>query len=95
MSQAECAGLVCIAEAEDSEEEEVDEESLILAASNMDSLDPTVLSTLPPSMQLDIIARVREQKTYTNREHFQQRQAQPLSFSQFQMEEYLKSSAIR
>ena len=58
-------------------------------------MDPAVLSTLPPSMQLDIMTKLREQKTYVNREGFQQRQAQPLSFSQFQMEEYLKASAIR
>lgn len=68
---------------------------MALAAGNLDNLDPTVLSTLPPSMQLDIMTKLREQKTYVNREHFQQRQAQPQSFSQFQMEEYLKASAIR
>ena len=82
------------AEDED-EEEDGDEGDLIVAAEGLESVDPAVLSTLPPSMQLDIMTKLREQKTYVNREGFQQRQAQPLSFSQFQMEEYLKASAIR
>jgi len=46
-------------------------------------------------LQLDVMAKLREQKTYFNREGFQQRQGQPLNFSQFQMDEYLKGSAHR
>ena len=82
------------AENEDEDEDE-DEGDLVVAAEGLESVDPTVLSTLPPSMQLDIMTKLREQKTYVNREGFQRRQAQPLNFSQFQMEEYLKASAIR
>lgn len=77
------------------EEDEVDEEGILLAGGDLESLDPAVLSTLPPSMQLDIMAKLREQRTYGNREGFQKRQAQPQSFSQFQMAEYLKASAVR
>ena len=61
----------------------------------MDNIDPAILANLPPSVQLDVMTKLREQKTYINRDGFQQRQAQPLSFSQFQMDEYLKASAVR
>jgi hypothetical protein len=77
------------------EDDEDDEGELILDASELGNLDPAMLSNLPPSVQLDIMAKLREQKTYFNREGFQQRQAQPLNFSQFQMDEYLKASAVR
>ena len=80
---------------EEDEEEDIDEGDLILAAANMDNIDPAILANLPPSVQLDLMTKMREQKTYINRDGFQQRQAQPLSFSQFQMDEYLKASAVR
>ena len=54
-----------------------------------------VLGTLPPSMQLELMTKLREQKTYQNREKFAQHQGQPLSFSQFQMANYLKTSAFK
>ena len=82
-------------EEEEEEEEEIDEGDLVLAAASMDNIDPAILANLPPSVQLDLMTKLREQKTYSNREGFQQRQAQPLDFSQFQMDEYLKASAIR
>lgn len=82
-------------EDDEDEEEEIDEGDLILAANNMGSIDPAILSNLPPSVQLDLMTKLREQKTYMNREGFQQRQAQPGNFSQFQMDEYLKTSAIK
>ena len=82
-------------EEEEEEEEDIDEGDLILAAANMDNIDPAILANLPPSVQLDLMTKMREQKTYMNRDGFQQRQAQPLSFSQFQMDEYLKASSVR
>ena len=54
-----------------------------------------MLQTLPTSMQLELLQRMREAKMARNRESFQQRAAQPASFSSFQMEEYLKASALR
>lgn len=54
-----------------------------------------MLQTLPTSMQLELLQRLREAKMARNRESFQQRAAQPASFSSFQMEEYLKASALR
>ena len=80
---------------DEEEEEDIDEGDLIVAAANMDNIDPAILANLPPSVQLDLMTKLREQKTYLNRDGFQQRQAQPLSFSQFQMDEYLKASAVR
>ena len=91
-------------------------------------LDPAVLSTLPPSMQvcagwtaclcmscriqipcmcrsivfeitsvmqLDLMAKIRDNKIYENRARFQKHSAQPLNFSSFQIQEYLKASAFR
>lgn len=58
-------------------------------------LDLAVLQTLPTSMQLELLQRLREAKMARNRESFQQRAAQPANFSSFQMAEYLKASALR
>ncbi|KAK9830500.1 hypothetical protein WJX72_012105 [[Myrmecia] bisecta] len=80
-------------EAEEEEESEGEEEVLI--PEGLDSLDPAVLSTLPPSMQLELMAKLREQKNLENREQFQKHAGRPLNFSQFQMETYLKASAFR
>jgi len=66
-----------------------------LALADADELDPVVLQTLPTSMQLELLQRLREEKMARNRESFQQRAAQPASFSSFQMDEYLKASALR
>lgn len=54
-----------------------------------------VLSTLPPSLQLELMAKLREQKTYRNREEFATRSGNPLGFSSFQMQQYLATSAVR
>ncbi|KAK9826114.1 hypothetical protein WJX81_004563 [Elliptochloris bilobata] len=58
-------------------------------------LDLAVLQTLPTSMQLELLQRMREARMARNRESFQQRAAQPANFSSFQMAEYLKASALR
>ena len=72
------------------------QEELELALGDAEGeLDPAVLQTLPTSMQLELLQRLREAKMARNRESFQQRAAQPASFSSFQMEEYLKASALR
>ena len=54
-----------------------------------------MLSTLPPSLQLELMAKLREQKTYRNREEFSTRTGNPLGFSTFQMQQYLDTSAVR
>ncbi|KAK9806600.1 hypothetical protein WJX73_007536 [Symbiochloris irregularis] len=60
-----------------------------------DQLDPAVLSTLPPSLQLELMGKLRESKTYRNREEFASRTGNPLGFSTFQMQQYLDTSAVR
>ncbi len=47
------------------EEEEAEEEMLL--PDDPSSVDPAVLSTLPPSMQMDILLRLREQHQQENR----------------------------
>ena len=46
-------------------------------------------------MQLDLMAKIRDNKIYENRARFQKHSAQPLNFSSFQIQEYLKASAFR
>lgn len=58
-------------------------------------IDPEVLSTLPPSMQFDVMLKMREQQMAVNREAFVQRAAVPQDFSQFQLQTYLKATALR
>jgi DNA excision repair protein ERCC-5 len=58
-------------------------------------VDSTVLSTLPPSMQLDIMLRLREQQMASNRDALLQRKDDPAQFSQFQIQQYLKASQLR
>ena len=58
-------------------------------------MDSTVLSTLPPSMQLDIMLRLREQQMASNRDALLQRKDDPAQFSQFQIQQYLKASQLR
>lgn len=58
-------------------------------------LDPAVLSTLPPSLQLDLLLRLREQRQAANREAFESRAGLPASFSHFQMAQYLAATQFR
>ncbi len=58
-------------------------------------LDPAVLSTLPQSMQLQIMEQMREQLHAFNRDKFTSRSGQPENFSSFQLATYLKASAFR
>lgn len=58
-------------------------------------LDPAVLSTLPPSLALDLMGRMRERQQAANRAQFEARAAAPNSFSQFQMQQYLAASQFR
>ncbi len=39
--------------------------------------------------------KIRDNKIFENRSHFQKHAAQPLNFSSFQIQEYLKASAFR
>ena len=46
-------------------------------------------------MQLDLMTKIRDHKIYENRARFQKHAAQPMNFSSFQIQEYLKASAFR
>ena len=54
-----------------------------------------MLSTLPPSLALDLMGRMRERQQAANRAQFEARAAAPSSFSQFQMQQYLAASQFR
>eukprot|EP01018_Ginkgo_biloba_P014778 Gb_23486 [translate_table: standard] len=58
-------------------------------------VDPTVLAVLPPSMQLDLLVQMREQLMADNRQKFQKVKKAPASFSQLQIQSYLKTVAFR
>lgn len=60
-----------------------------------DGVDPEVLSTLPPSMQLEIMLQVREKKMNAARGGFELRNGKPEEFSQYQMQQYLNSTGLR
>jgi hypothetical protein len=58
-------------------------------------MDPAVLSTFAPSVQYDMLLKMRESTTATNRERFMERTGKPLDFSSFQMQTFLKASNFR
>ena len=58
-------------------------------------LDPAVLSTLPQSMQLQIMEQMRDQLHAFNRDKFTSRSGQPENFSSFQLQTFLKASTFR
>ena len=60
-----------------------------------DGVDPEVLSTLPPSLQLEIMLQVREKAMAAARGGFESRNGRPEEFSQFQMKHYLDSTGLR
>ena len=58
-------------------------------------LDPAVLSTLPPSVQLGLMMQLRQRQQDANRQQFEARRAAPADFSQFQMQQYLAATQFR
>ncbi|KAG6544932.1 hypothetical protein Mapa_013624 [Marchantia paleacea] len=71
-----------------------DVEELVLP-SNVKGLDPAVLASLPASMQLELLVQMREQLVAENRQKFQKVSKVPASFSQLQIQAYLKTVAFR
>eukprot|EP00252_Welwitschia_mirabilis_P021245 TRINITY_DN5382_c0_g1_i1.p1 TRINITY_DN5382_c0_g1~~TRINITY_DN5382_c0_g1_i1.p1 ORF type:complete len:1520 (-),score=430.47 TRINITY_DN5382_c0_g1_i1:9-4568(-) len=71
-----------------------DEEQIILPTFQGE-VDPSVLAVLPPSMQLDLLAQMREQQMAMNRQKFRRVRKAPASFSELQIESYLKTVAFR
>ncbi|XP_002967370.2 DNA repair protein UVH3 isoform X1 [Selaginella moellendorffii] len=58
-------------------------------------VDPEVLASLPPSMQLQLFDEMREQLVAENRQKFEKVAKAPSSFSKLQIEAYLKTVAFR
>lgn len=67
----------------------------VILPEGIDELDPAVLGTLPPSLQLEFALKLRERKQAENREHFQKHTGKPTDFSSFQMQQYLKGSQLK
>lgn len=60
-----------------------------------ETIDPVVLATLPPSVQLEVMLRLRDRQQAANRGGFEERTGKPEEFSQFQINQYLKTSTLR
>lgn len=77
------------------ESEDMDESDQMILPVMQGKVDPSVLAVLPPSMQLDLLVQMREQLMADNRQKFQKVKKAPASFSQLQIEAYLKTVAFR
>lgn len=61
-----------------------------------EEVDPSVLSTFPPSVQYEMLLRNREAQQVANRAQFQERAAgAPQGFSVFQMQKFLQAASVR
>jgi len=78
-------------EEEDSEEEE--EEEMMIP--DDDDVDPAVLASLPPSVQMEVMLKMREKRVADNREKFQSASGKMADFSALQMSTYLKSTKLK
>lgn len=61
----------------------------------LDNIDPEVLAKLPPSVQFDIMLKMREQRVVENRSNFQKLSASMTDFSELQLGTYLKSNRLK
>lgn len=75
------------------DDDEDDEEMVIPVTSN--NIDPSVLASLPPSMQLDLLVQMRERSMAENRQKYQKLKKTPEKFSELQIQSYLKTVAFR
>ncbi|KAL1193371.1 DNA repair protein UVH3 [Cardamine amara subsp. amara] len=78
-----------------SEEEGSEEDEEILLPAMDGNVDPAVLASLPPSMQLDLLVQMREKLMAENRQKYQKVKKAPEKFSELQIEAYLKTVAFR
>ena len=77
------------------EEEEEDEEEEDMFIPDADDIDPEVLGSLPPSVQMEVMLKMRERRVAENREHFQSLSGKMQDFSEMQMATYLKSTKLK
>ncbi|KAI5430693.1 DNA repair protein uvh3, variant 2 [Lathyrus oleraceus] len=71
-----------------------EDEEMILPAMHSE-VDPAVLASLPPSMQLDLLVQMRERLMAENRQKYQKVKKDPSKFSELQIQSYLKTVAFR
>ncbi|KQK23032.1 DNA repair protein UVH3 isoform X1 [Brachypodium distachyon] len=76
------------------EDENDDDEEMIFPVTTGD-IDPAVLASLPPSMQLDLLVQMRERVMAENRQKYQKIKKEPAKFSELQIQSYLKTVAFR
>nr|BAK08020.1 predicted protein [Hordeum vulgare subsp. vulgare] len=76
------------------EEENDDDEEMIFPMTTGD-IDPAVLASLPPSIQLDLLVQMRERVMAENRQKYQKIKKEPAKFSELQIQSYLKTVAFR
>ncbi|KAL4441195.1 hypothetical protein ABPG77_011432 [Micractinium sp. CCAP 211/92] len=79
----------------DAEESSGEEDDLEIVLPEHGQLDPAVMSTLPPSVALDLMMKMRERSQAENRQEFEARRAAPAAFSSFQMQTYLAGTRFR
>lgn len=58
-------------------------------------LDPVAVGQLPPSLQLEVLTKHREQQAAFNRARFQEASRNAESFSALQMTSYIKQTELR
>ncbi|XP_054785792.1 DNA repair protein UVH3 isoform X2 [Prosopis cineraria] len=92
VNKASTSGGAFISEEEEYINEE--DEEMILPAMH-GNVDPAVLASLPPSMQLDLLGQMRERLIAENRQTYQKVKKDPAKFSELQIQAYLKTVAFR
>ncbi|KAJ0854621.1 putative exodeoxyribonuclease I [Helianthus annuus] len=93
VGDASTSGAGDLAEEEEDGEDDDDEEMLLPTMEG--KIDPAVLASLPPSMQLDLLVQMRERLMAENRQKYQKVKKAPARFSELQIESYLKTVAFR
>ncbi|GKB77082.1 DNA repair protein UVH3 [Tanacetum coccineum] len=93
MGGASTSGGGALVEEEEGDEDDDDEEMLLPTLQG--NVDPAVLASLPPSMQLDLLGQMRERLMAENRQKYQKVKKAPAEFSELQIEAYLKTVAFR
>ena len=84
-----------VVEVSSSEDGDDDDDGEFLLPDDLNTVDPTVLSTLPPSIQLEVMEKMRVQKTSENREKFHRASTAPSNFSSLQLQTYLQGCSFR
>ncbi|XP_020092237.1 DNA repair protein UVH3 isoform X2 [Ananas comosus] len=89
--KAEASAVSALAE----EEGDYDENEEMILPLTTNNIDPAVLASLPPSMQLDLLVQMRERVMAENRQKYQKIKKVPAKFSELQIQSYLKTVAFR